>query len=472
MAPRRDSKEKASPHKRNDQGECNPDPEQQQQPETDLPSGAPPTRRGIADHPNRRWIVIQPDSSYVRRPGPDRDHIIKPWQVNAVIGAPRDRVDEVIKQVRDLEERPSEGDFLADPRQPALGIRHHCEMGSHTPVSSDIPAASDRSGPKGSQGKSAGARQGLIDRESGMSLDGFPSRSLEEGGVSGLCQCNSGGAGDGATSAAATCCSSSSSCASAAESSTMGVDGATIHTARAVTIRPTRADRPRGDAAAVHRMPSPGALARMDEAIEDVERFLRDFDPGRAMPEPVQASDEDGDEMLTGNRESVVTPPDQDRALLSQGQLRPPSSPGEHYTQGRPTPRMDDADGHPIGVEHTQLRPNSPTPSESSIVETVFEVRRLTPLPQRPDMGSLPSSQRHADKTAGQPGALRRGGAHPDSEIEQELVVPAVLVPGGGRGRLGLGGSHPPRQVSRRQGQDDPAEDEEQKRRRRKRREE
>lgn len=469
MAPRRDSKEETNSHKRNDQGECDPEPEQQQ-PETDLPSGDAPTRRGIADHPNRRWIVIQPDSSYIPRPGPDRDHIIKPWQVNAVVGAPRDRVDEVMEQVRDLEEPPSEGDFQAHTRQPALGIGHHCETVSHTTVPPDTPAASDRSGSKGCHGKSAGARQGLIDRESGMSLDGFPSRSLEEGGVSGLCQCKSGSASNGSTSAAATCCSSSSRCASATESSIIAVDGATIHTARAVTIRPTRAERPRGEKAAVHRMPSPEALERMDEAIEDVERFLRDFDPGTAMTAPVQASNGDGDEMLTGNRDVIVTPPDQDRALRSEGKLRPPSSPGQRYTQGRPATRMDDADGHPTGVKHTQ--PSSPTPSESSIVETVFNVRQPTPPPRRPDVGPLPSSQRHEVTAVGPPGGLRRGGVHHDSDVERQLAVPAVLVPGGGRGRLGLGGSQPPRKVSRRQGQGDPAEEEKQERRRRKRREE
>lgn len=467
MAPRRDPKGKTNPHKRSDQGECDLDPEQQQ-PETDLPNGAPTLRalRGIADHPNRRWIVVQPDSSYVPRPGPDGDHIIKPWQVNAVVGARRDRVDEVIEQVRDLERPPSEGDFQAHPRRPALGIGHRCDTVSHTAVPADTRAATNRPGSKGLNGESAVARQDLVGRGSGMSLDGFPSRSLEEGGVSGLCQRKSGSASGGATSAAAACSSSSSGCASAGLS-TMPADDATIHTARAVTIRPTRADREEG---AVHRMPSPGALDRIDDCIEETERFWMDFDPRGAMPAPLQESNEDEDEMLTGDRDSVPTPPDRDRALSSNGQLRPPSSPGQRHTQGEPAPRMDDANGHAAGVEHTQPRPGSPTPSELSIVETVFHVRRPTPPPRRPGVPSLPSSQRHAVTTAGPTSGVRRGSVYRDSEVEQELTVPAVLVPGGGRGRLVLGGSRPPRQVSRRQGRVDGGE--EQERRRRKRREE
>lgn len=469
MAPRRDSKEKTNTHKLTDQGECDPDPGQQQ-PGTDLPSGSAASLRGIADHPNRRWVVVQPDSSYIPRPGPDGDHIIRPWQVSAVVGAPRDRVDEVSEQVRDLERPPpSEGDFQAHPRRPALGIGHHCDTVDHTAVPTGTRAASDRPGSKGLNGESAVARQDRVGRESGMSLDGFPSRSLEEGGVSGLCQPKSGSASDGATSAAAACSSSSSGCASAGLP-TMPADDATIHTARAVTIRPTRADRPHGEGPAVHRMPSPEALDRLDEAIEDAERFWMDFDPRGAMPAPLQASNEDEDEMLTGSRENIATPPDRDRALSSNGQLRPAPSPGQHHTQGGPAPRVDDAGGHAAGVKHTRPRPGSPALSEFSIVETVFNVRRPTPPPRRPDVPSLPSSQRHAVTTAGPTGGLRRGSVYRDSEVGQELDVPAVLVPGGGRGRLVLGGSQTPRQVSRRQGRDGLHEGEEQERRRRRKR--
>lgn len=339
--------------------------------------------------------------------------------MNAVVGASPDRVVEVIEQVRDLYEPPSEGDFQADSRQLAVG-------------SGQQPGSQD------SHGKSASARQGLFGRESGMSLDGFPSRSVEEGGVSGLYQRG----GDTASEAAES--PTSSSHASAAGSPPTA-DGTTLHTAQAVTIRPVRvADQyPFEGEAAVHRPPLPAELDRMDGLLDDALSFWSGVSPG--LVAPTQASDEGEGEMLTANRESIVTVPDQDR---------------------------DNADGLSIEVEHAHPRRSSPVPSESSITETVFDVRRPTPPPRPPGVASLPSSQRRAVTAAGPPGGLRRGGAYPGSDIEQEEAVPAVLVPGGGRGWLGLGGSQPPPQVSRRQGRDDPNDEEEKERRRRKAREE
>lgn len=438
MPSRRNSKAELNPHKRTNQGECGPDPEQQHS-ETDLPSGPPPTRRGIADHPNRGLIVIQPDQSYIPRPGPGRDHIISPWQVNAVVGAAADRVDEVVEEVRDLDEPPSESDFQADSRQPASGSWHHCERGNHTIVPSDNRAPSNHAGSQDSHGKSASPRQGLVNRESGMSLDGFPSRSVEEGGVSGLYQSESGTASGGDTASDAADSPASPSHASAAGSSS-AADGTTIHTARAVSIRPVRvADQyPFDGEAAVHRPPLPAELDRMDGLLDDALSFWNGVSPG--LVAPTQLSDEGEGEMLTANRESIVTVPDQD---------------------------PDNADGLSIEVEHAHPRRSSPVPSDSSIAETVFDVRRPTPPPRPPGVTTLPSPQRRAVTAAGPSGGLRRGGAYPGLENEQEEAVPAVLVPGGGRGWLGLGGSQPPPQVSRRQGRDDPDDEEVEKERRR-----
>lgn len=428
MPSRRNSKAESNPHERTNQGECGPDPEQQQHSETDLPSGPPPTRRGIADHPNRGLIVIQPDQSYIQSPGAGRDHIIRPRQVNAVVGAAADRVGEVIEQVRDLDEPPSEGDFQADSQQPASGSWHHCERGNHTTVPSHPQAASDYAGFQDTHGESASARQGLVNRESGMSLDGFPSRSVEEGGVGGLYQSENGTASGGDAARDAADSLASPSHASAAGSSS-AADGTTLHTARAVTIRPVRVvdHYPFDGEAAVHRPPVPAELDRMDGLLDDALSLWSGVSPG--VVAPAQASDEYEGEMLTGYRDSIITVPERD---------------------------PDNTDGLSIEVEHAHPRRSSPVPSESSITETVFDVRRPTPPPRPPGLTSLPSSQRRAVTAAGPSGGLRRGGAYPGSDIEQEEAVPAVLVPGGGRGWLGLGGSQPPPQVSRRQGRDDP----------------
>lgn len=347
-----------------------------------------------------------------------------------------------------------------------MGGVHHGETVNHAAVPFNTPAASDHSRTKCSQGKSVSARQGLVDRESGLSMDGFPSRSMEEGGVSGLCRRNSGDASDGDASADPSD-SSSSSCASA-ESSAMTVDGEIIRTARAVTIHPTRAAYPYDGVIAVNRPSLPAELDRMDERLEDALEFLTDFSPGTVAP--TQAGDEDVYFMLTGDRESAITLPDLDQ--VGEGRLGPQLLTEPHYTQGRP-PLAGNADGHPAGVEYSQSRPASPTPSESSIAETVFNVRLPTPPPPpppQPDVVSLPSSRRHAGAAVGQSGGGRPGGTYPSSGVRQEEAVPAVLVPGGW---LGLGGSHPPPQVSRREVRGDPdGEGEERKRRWRNAREE
>lgn len=458
MSSRRDPKEKVNRHTRTKPGECDPVPEHQQQLETDLSSGAPPTRRGIADHTNPDWIVIEPDPSYIPRPGSGHDHIIRPWQVNAVVGALADRVDEVIAQVRNLGEPPREGVFQNYSRQPGLGSGHHCETVNRATVPSDTRAAADLSRSRGSHGKSASARQDLVDRECGISLDGFPSRSMEEGGVGGLCQGEGSHASDGAAKAGPS--SSSSSCASAG-SSAMPMDGAIIHTARTVTLHPVRANYPYDGEIAVHRPPLPAELDRIDERLNDALRFTTDFSPGTVAP--AQASDEDTDLMLTGGRESIITLPNRDQ--VSEGRLDPPLLPEPLRIQRKP-PLAGKPDGHAAGVGYVQSRPASPAPSESSITATVFNVRRPTPPPPPPpqaDIVSLPSSRRHVNPAEGQSGGGRRGGACSSSGVGQEEAVPAVLVPGGW---LGLGGRHPRLQVSRRQGRDDPDGEEEELRRR------
>lgn len=442
--------------KTNPQDEGDPGPDQQRL-ETDLSSGAPSTPRGIADHPNRRYIVVDPDALYIPRPGPDRDYILRPRQVDAVLGAPADRVDEVIALVRDLEEPPSGGDPQVHLRQPASGTGHQHATGNRPKVSSVSRAKSDRAGSH--HGKSSSTRQGLFDRESGMSLDGFPSRSMEEGGISGLGRRNSGDA-SGATIGAAAAPSSSSSSRASTTSSAQTSGGTTFHTARAVTIRPARACYPHDEEAAVHCVPSPEALDRMDREIEEAERLWSDL--GGVTATPAHAGDAGVDEMLTGDRGGIVTPQSRNSAAQGRGEPDRPVSRGQRYTHGRPpSPRGAHADRYATGAEQVQPRPASPTPSESSIAETVLDVRRPTPPPlpapeQRSDRALLPSSRRLAVTAAGLSGGLSRGGTYSGPHVEQEQEVPAVLVPGGPRGWLGLGGSRPPPQVSRRQERDDP----------------
>lgn len=449
MSSRRESDIKTSPRKRTEQGEGDPDPDEHRL-ETDLSSGAPPTPRGVADHPNRRYIVVDPDVSYIPRPGPGGDGLIRPWQVNTVVRAPADRVDDVIALVRDLEEPPSGGNPQVHLRQPALGIGHQRAIGNRTKGPSDPQA--DRAGSQSSHGKSSNVGQDLFDRESGMSLDGSPSRSMEEGGVSGLSRHYSGGT----TSVAATTTSSSSPAPSLASAtlSALAADRTTFHTARAVTVRPARAYYPHDEEAIVHRVPSPGALDRMNREIEEAERLWSDVSLGGATPAPLYAGDAVEDERLTGDRGSIMTPSSRNSAAQGRGQPDRPSCRGQRDTHGRPPPRGGHSERCATEAEQVQQRPASPTLSESSIAETVLDVRRPTPPPPSPpheqqsDMALLPSSRRLAATAAGQPGGLSRGGTYSDPHVEQDLEVPAVLVPGGSHRWLGLGGSRPPPTVS------------------------
>lgn len=431
MPSRRDSRGKSSPDEDDAQGECYPG---QQHPETDLSSGAPPTRRRVADHPNRDCRVMEPDPSYTPPEGRGRGRDIMPSQVEAVIHAPADQVDEMIHQIRNQEESlpppPNESGVHVDPRQ------------THT-------------GPRDAHGKSANARQGLIDREPGMSLNRFPNRSMEEGGVSRLPRRESGHANDTTT---VPDTSSSRSSSGSAEPSAPAMDDASVHKARAVRLRPFRRGRLRDGEPGEHRPPSPAALDRIDEMLEGVTRAWTDVALGTAAQ--TQASEEDEDGMLTGDSDMTITPLDRGPAARGEGQLGSPRSSGPHYTQG-----------YPAGVNSTQPPRVSPTPSEFSTAETVFNVRRPTPPPprstappRRPDTAYLPSSRRQAAAApSGPSGGLRRGGSYPTADVGQGESVPAVLVPGG---LLGLGGSHPrPPQVSRRQGRRGSGEDEKRQRR-------
>lgn len=382
-----------------------------------------------------------------------------PWQAEAVVGPPADRVDEIIAQVKDLDEPPAltDGGSQADPQQPAVGSGHHRGKQIHGVAPSDAETRSNNIVAQGSQGEFS-ARQGLIDRESGISLDGFPSRSVEEGGVSGLFQCESGHASAGSSSPSSTSDTSSG----------MTAEETVLQTARAVTIRPVQPNLPFKGQAAVHRLPLPAELDRMNELLDDALQFWTDVPTGTVAV--TQASGQGEYEVLTGDRESNNPPSNRNPAMRAEGQHGTPSSAAPHHTQGRPPAGR--AGEHPTDVEHAQPQPASPTPSDTSITETVFDVRRPTPPPRRTDIASLPGLQRHAVTAAGPSGRLRRGRSYATSGVEQE-AVPAVLVPGGGR--LGWGGCHPPPQVSRREGggdRDDQNEDDERRRRRRETRKE
>ncbi|KAH8788340.1 hypothetical protein F5883DRAFT_514074 [Diaporthe sp. PMI_573] len=419
MPSRRDSRGKSSPDEDDAQGECYPG---QQHPETDLSSGAPSTSRRVADHPNRDCRVMELDPSYTPPGGRGRGRDILPSQVEAVIHATADQVDEVIEQVKNLEQpprpRPSESGTQVDPRQ----LR----------TTSQDP-----------RGKSANARQGLVDREPGMSLDGSPNCNMEEADVSGLLRRESSHASDTTT---VPDTPSSRSSSGSAEPSAPAMDDASLHKARAVRLRPFRRGRLRDGEPGEHRPPSPAALDRIDEMLEGVTRAWTDVALGTAAQ--TQASEEDEDGMLTGDSDMTITPLDRGPATRGEGQLRSPRSSGPHYTQG-----------YPAGVNSTQPPRVSPTPSEFSTAETVFNVRRPTPPPPRPDTAYLPGSRRQEAAARAWPsGGLRRGGSYPAADVGQGESVPAVLVPGG---LLGLGGSHPrPPPVSRRQGRRGSGEDE------------
>lgn len=299
-------------------------------------------------------------------------------------------------------------------------------------------------------------RQVFVDQESGMSPDGFPSRSMDEGGVSGLYHRGNGPVGESALGSDTPSSSSSSSSSSeSAESSALAMSNASIHTARIVSLRPFRLGRPGYEEPGEDRLPSPAALDRMDGRLEDFE-----------------------DGMLTGDRIMGITVPDRGPATRGEGRLGPTHSPRPHIAQGNnPRPqRKDHTEGrrHQAGVNHGQPPRVSPTPSDSSIAETIFNVRRATPprpgttaSPPPSDRSHLPSLSQHAAAVAGQPAGLMRGPSYPASTLgQEEEAVPPVLVPGG---LLCLGGSHPypPPQVRCRLGQGGSGEDVDEERRQR-----
>ncbi|POS81081.1 hypothetical protein DHEL01_v200548 [Diaporthe helianthi] len=302
--------------------------------------------------------------------------------------------------------------------------------------------------------------QGFPGRESGMSLDGFPSRSVEDGGVSGLFgQRESVQVGNGASSVGSS--SSSSPGPGSTESPASTIYNASVHMARAVPFRHFRQGRHGDRRSGEIRLASPAALDRLDDRIDDVERAWTDGPRGSARQTLQRQEQEVG--MLTGGREMThasINLLGQDHALRGVGQRGSPPPPRPHRTQSSPphyTGRADE--GYPpAGSHHSgtiQPPPASPTPSDSSIAETIFNVRPLTP--RQSDRALLPSvRQQHATAATASGSSSRglaRGPSYPASHFGQQdrEAVPAVLVPGGLL--LSLGGSHPrpPPQLNGRQ---------------------
>ncbi|KAL1857034.1 hypothetical protein Daus18300_010481 [Diaporthe australafricana] len=296
---------------------------------------------------------------------------------------------------------------------------------------------------------------------------------MEEGGVDGLFQRESADhARDSVASAAA------SSCASAA-SSDLTTD-LELQTARFITIIPARLDRPGREEPAISLLPSLEAIDRMDRKIEEA---LRPWENALVAVQEARSCtststrvtgqlNERGDRLLTGNREELTDAPNRapivPRRPVARGDGQPvPSSSAleaHHRTQAM-LPRGARADAH-WSAEDAQRRAPSPSPSELSISETVFDVRRPTPAPPmgRSDLASLPSQRPSGlQRDSRAPGAdfslgLRPGEARPGSGVGREEDVPAVLVPGGW---LGIGGdNHPLARVSRRRDRNGPDEEE------------
>lgn len=433
MRSRRDSRGKLSPLENRNQGEWYHHVPGEQHPETDLSSGAPPTGSRVADHPNRKWRFIQPDSSYKPREDPNYCNLILPWQVSSVIHASANRVDEVIDQVKNQEKPPP-------PHTRTSGLRVNRRQANDNSATPNSKLAST-----------------LIDSESGMSLDGFPSRSMEEGGVSGLGNAVDRAAGAGTL-------SSYTPSLGFADSSSSTTDDSPLHTAWTVIMRPFKLGRPGDEEPGEHRPPSPAGLDRMDEILENAVTMWTDLPLGSVAQ--TQANKGNGDRLLTGDRKMTITPHDGRSDARGEGQSGPAAFPGPYQKQENLSfHHVGHAEGSPAGVNLTQPPRVSPTPSESSIAETVFNVRPPTPLPnrsaalpRRPDTESLPSSQRHAVAAAARSGGLRRGSSYPVPDVgqeeedkdDEEEAVPAALVAGG---RLSLGESRGlPPQVSRRQG--------------------
>ncbi|KAG8165301.1 hypothetical protein KVR01_005576 [Diaporthe batatas] len=296
--------------------------------------------------------------------------------------------------------------------------------------------------------------QGFPPRESGISPDGFPSRSMEAGGVSGLFgQRESIQVSKDSTSSENPCPSPSSPCSpnsASAASFTIGEYDASVHTARAIPLRRVRPGRRGEERPGENREPSPAALDRIDDRIEDCERVWADDSRGAAGH--TRESRQQEDRMLTGGREIRIDPFSQGSDPRAVSQHVAPTSSRPRHRPGdavHPTGRAGELPPAP-GGHHAHPQRVSSTPSESSIAETIFNVRQPTPPPHQPTLGqlghqsntaSLPRSRRHAATAVGPSGNLRQGPSHPATNAVREEPVPAVLVPGG---RLGfLGGSHP-----------------------------
>lgn len=441
----------------------------QQEPETSFASDNALSRRPLADHPSRSYRVVQPDSAYTPLSGPGHGRIITPSMVASVMAAMGGQRDEFIGRLSAQEpHRPRNSDSGAVHPQP--GARNVQRIADHqTAVSSSARAATSSTGALHSHGESS-TRQGLSQRESGMSPDGFPSRSMEEGGVGGLFQRESADhARDSVASAAA------SSCAETASSEL--TTHPELQTGRVITILPARVDLPRRGEVDRFLLPSLDAIDRMDRQIDEALSLWEDVLVEGKEARPSTSTgvtgqpNERGDKLLTGSRERLTNAPiwapiaPRSPVARRNGQPVPPSSaPGaHHHTQARP-PLGDRADAH-RGAEEAQQRALSPPSSELSISDTVFHVRRRTPPPpvRRSDLASLPSQRPDGLRWGSRsPGAAASLGLRPSDArlgsgpgIED---VPAVLVPGGW---LGIGGdNHPPARVSRRRGRDGPDEEE------------
>ncbi|KAI3399272.1 hypothetical protein diail_7436 [Diaporthe ilicicola] len=432
----------------------------QRQSETALPNGAAPAQRRVADHPNRHWSVIEPESAYTPPTGLSHGHIIIPSTVSAVLAANEDQLDQLVGQLVAQEAHgPGNSDSGALRGQPLTRKTHERSTGHHTAGKSPIGAATSGIGTQYSHG------EGFFQRDSGMSPDGFPSRSMEEGGVSGLSQRESVvHASDSVASAAASSCASTSSSGLTADPE--------LQTARVVTVRPARVDHPRPEVTDRSLLPSLAGIGRMDRRIEEALRLWEDVpvvgqDSQTSMSSAGvtgQPSESD-DEMLTVNRQDLTTglknAPTAQHTPVARGDGHPvPSStPRAHHVQARP-PRGSRADANQSAERAQRRALPSPSPSDFSIAETVFDVRRRTPppaaaAPRRSDLASLPSRR---------PGGLQRGSRGPREDARPAFGsgrmddVPAVLVPGGW---LGIGGDHDPlAQVSRRRDRDGPDSEE------------
>ncbi|KAJ0108489.1 hypothetical protein J7T55_002093 [Diaporthe amygdali] len=457
------------------------DPAKQSQSETNLSSGVVPSPPREADHPNRDWRVIQPDSSYTPHQGPWKGRIITPGIVGAVLAANDDHLDEEVAKKSEVVVANQTSDAHTGRGRSREEIGHRRTAGHQTAVPHHTRSATTSNVSQNSHGESSARKNFNPQRETGISLDGFPSRSVEEGGVGGLFHHDRDEFNDSAASAAA---STSTSLRSSGPST-----DEVVYTAQAVTICPARAGQRRREEVDMSLLPSLAAIDRMDRLInetigvwEDAPVAEREGQPDFPTVEEVDKQvNERGDRLLTGIRERTITAPNRvpiapyTRVAEGDAQTNPSSDLGTHHTQETPHPYGSRTDAYPKDGEQAKRRPPSPTPSESSIAETIFHVRRPTPPPSetraapwQSSRASLPS-QLSRERAAGGSDGLQRGGMGPatalrdqppsitdaDLDARREDVpvrlpedVPSVLVPGGW---MGLGGSVSTAQASRRQ---------------------